>query len=161
MRRSKKQSSLVEKMKELRQEHSILTERYSCLLSLLQQQWQNYCKRRNRQDLMLLISILHEANLVKEQMESVSRDLSNYETMPKQKKIAATASAERLKAVTTELRELNRKRKEAEKNEAAAVADCVPVIVFMDLEDIYQTVSKKIEVLTVEKKSLQQMLKSK
>ena len=110
---------------------------------------------------MLLISILHEANLVKEQMESVTRNLSNYETMPKQKKSTATASAERLKAVTAELRELNRKRKEAEKNEAAAVADCVPVIVFMDLEDIYQTVSKKIEVLTVEKKSLQQMLKSK
>ena len=161
MRRSKEQSLLAEKLKEIRQEHSILTERYSGLLSLLQQQWQNYCKRRNRQDLMLLISILHEANLVKEQMESVSRDLSNYETMPKQKKTAATASAERLKAVTTELRELNRKRKEAEKNEAAAVAECVPVIVFMDLEDIYQTVSKKIEVLTVEKKSLQQMLKSK
>ena len=161
MRRSKEQSLLVEKMKELRQEHSILTERYSCLLSLLQQQWQNYCKRRNRQDLMLLISILHEANLVKEQMESVSRDLSNYETMPKQKKTDVTASAERLKAVTSELRELNRKRKEAEKNEAAAVADCVPVIVFMDLEDIYQTVSKKIEILTIEKKSLQQMLKAK
>lgn len=161
MRRSKKQSLLVEKMKELRQEHSILTERYSCLLSLLQQQWENYRKRRYRQDLMLLISILHEANLVKEQMESVTRNLSNYETMPKQKKTDVTASAERLKAVTSELRELNRKRKEAEKNEAAAVADCVPVIVFMDLEDIYQTVSKKIEVLTVEKKSLQQMLKSK
>lgn len=161
MRRSKEQSLLAEKLKEIRQEHSILTERYSCLLSLLQQQWENYRKRRYRQDLMLLISILHEANLVKEQMESVTRNLSNYETMPKQKKTDVTASAERLKAVTSELRELNRKRKEAEKNEAAAVADCVPVIVFMDLEDIYQTVSKKIEVLTVEKKSLQQMLKSK
>ena len=76
-------------------------------------------------------------------------------------KPSAKASAERLKAVTQELRELNKKRKELEKDEASAIDRCAPVIEFMDLDDMYHMIRSKIEVLTTEKKMLQQMLKKK
>ena len=58
-----------------------------------------------------------------------------------------------------ELRELNKKRKELEKDEASAIDRCASVIEFMDLDDMYHMIRSKIEVLTTEKKMLQQMLK--
>ena len=74
-------------------------------------------------------------------------------------KTSIKASAERLKAVTLKLRELNKKRKEIEKDEADAINRCASVIEFMDLDDLYHMTCSKIEVLTREKKMLQQMLK--
>ena len=59
MRRSKEQSETASKLKELQQEHSILTERNTHLTTLLHQQWENYRRTRYRDDLMLLITILH------------------------------------------------------------------------------------------------------
>ena len=161
MRRTKEQSETALKLKELQQEHRILTERNTQLTSLLHQQWENYRKTRFREDLMLLITILHEANLVQERLLRLSHNQSEYEAQLKQKaaKPSAKASAERLKAVTLELRELNKKRKEIEKGEASAIDRCASVIEFMDLDDMYHMTSSKIEVLTTEKKMMQQMLK--
>lgn len=163
MRRTKEQSETAIKLKELQQEHGILTERNTYLTSLLHQQWENYHKTRYREDLMLLITILNEANLVQERLQQLSHTQSKYETQLKQKtpKPSVKASAERLKAVTQELRELNKKRKELEKDEASAIDRCAPVIEFMDLDDMYHMIRSKIEVLTTEKKMLQQMLKKK
>lgn len=163
MRRTKEQSETALKLKELQQEHSILTGRNTHLTSLLHQQWENYRRTRYREDLMLLITILHEANLVQERLHQLSNNQSKYETQLKQKpaKPSAKASAERLKAVTLELRELNKKRKEIEKNEASAIDRCASVIEFVDLDDLYHMIRGKIEVLTTEKKLLQQMLKKK
>ena len=163
MRRSKEQSETAEKLKKLQDEHNILTERNAYLTSLLHQQWENYRKHRYRQDLMLLITILHEANLVQERLHHLSHNQSEYETQLKQKSVkpSAKVSAERLKALTQELRELNKKRKELEKDEAAAIDRCAFVIEFMDLDDLYHMIRSKIEVLTTEKKMLQQMLKKK
>ena len=161
MRRTKEQSETALKLKELQQEHIILAERNTQLTSLLHQQWENYRKTRYREDLMLLITILHEANLVQERLLRLSHNQSEYEAQLKQKaaKPSAKASAERLKAVTMELRELNKKRKELEKDEASAIDRCASVIEFMDLDDMYHMTSSKIEVLTTEKKMMQQMLK--
>ncbi len=163
MRRSKEQSEAAEKLKELQQEHNILTERNTHLTSLLRQQWENYRKTRYREDLMLLITILHEANLVQERLQHLSHTQTKYETQLKQKpaKPSAKASAERLKAVTLQLRELNKKRKDLEKDEATAIDRCASVIEFMDLNDMYHMIRSKIEVLTTEKKMLQQLLKKK
>lgn len=161
MRRTKEQSETALKLKELQQEHSILTERNTQLTSLLHQQWENYRKTRFREDLMLLITILHEANLVQERLHRLSHSQSVYEMQLKQKAVkpSVKASAERLKAVTLELRELNKKRKELEKDETSAIDRCASVIEFMDLDDMYHMTRNKIEVLTMEKKMLQQMLK--
>ena len=163
MRRTKEQSETASKLKELQQEHSILTERNTQLTSLLHQQWENYRKTRYREDLMLLITILHEANLVRERLQQLSRTKTEYEIQLKQKtvKSSAKASVERLKTVTLRLRELNKKRKELEKDEASAIDRCASVIEFMDLDDMYHMIRSKIEVLTSEKKMLQQMLKKK
>ena len=163
MRRTKEQAETASKLKELHQEHNILTERNTHLTSLLHQQWENYRKTRYREDLMLLITILHEANLVQERLLRLSHNQSEYETqlMQKPAKPSAKASAERLKAVMLELRELNKKRKELEKCEASAIDRCASVIEFMDLDDMYHMIRSKIEVLTTEKKMLQQMLKKK
>ncbi len=163
MRRTKEQSETAVKLKELQQEHIILAERNTQLTSLLHQQWENYRKTRYREDLMLLITILHEANLVQERLHRLSHNQSEYEAQLKQKtaKPSAKASAERLKAVTLELRELNKKRKEIEKNEASAIDNSASVLEFMDLDDMYHMIRSKIEVLTTEKKMLQQMLKPK
>ena len=162
MRRTKEQAETASKLKELHQEHNILTERNTHLTSLLHQQWENYRKTRYREDLMLLITILHEANLVQERLLRLSHNQSEYETQLKQKPVrpSAKASAERLKAVTMELRELNKKRKELEKDEAAALDRCASVIEFMDLDDMHNMICSKIEVLTTEKQMLQQMLKN-
>ena len=159
MRRTKEQSETALKLKELQQEHSILTERNTHLTTLLHQQWENYRRTRYREDLMLLITILHEANLVRERLHQLSNNQSKYETQLKQK--PAKASAERLKAVTLQLKELNKKRKDLEKDEASAIDRCASVIEFMDLDDMYHMIRNKIEVLTSEKKMLQQMLKLK
>ena len=161
MRRSKERSLLVEKLKELQQEKNILAERNTYLISLLHQQWENYRKTRYRQDLMLLITILYEGNLVQERLQHLSHNQSDYETQLKQKlvKPSAKVSAEQLRAVTLKLRELNKKRKEIEKDEADAIGRCASVIEFMDLDDLYHIIRSKIEVLTTEKKMLQQMLK--
>ena len=163
MRRTKEQFETALKLKELQQEHIILAERNTQLTSLLHQQWDNYRKTRYREDLMLLITILHEANLVQERLQQLSNTQTKYESQLKQKPIKTSikASAERLKAVTMELRELNKKRKELEKDEASAIDRCASVIEFMDLDDLYHMISSKIEVLTTEKKMLQQMLKRK
>lgn len=161
MRRTREQSETALKLKELQQEHSILNERNTHLTSLLHQQWENYRKTRYREDLMLLITILHEANLVQERLQQLSHTQTKYEIQLKQKpaKPSVKASAERLKAVTLELRELNKKRKDLEKDEASAIGRCASVIEFMDLDDLYHMIRSKIEVLTTEKKMLQQMLK--
>ena len=161
MRRTKEQSETALKLKELQQEHIILAERNTQLTSLLHQQWENYRKTRYREDLMLLITILHEANLVQERLQQLSNTQTKYESQLKQKPIKTSikASAERLKAVTMKLRELNKKRKEIEKDEADAINRCASVIGFMDLDDLYHMTCSKIEVLTREKKMLQQMLK--
>ena len=161
MRRTKEQSETALKLKELQQEHIILAERNTQLTSLLHQQWENYRKTRFREDLMLLITILHEANLVQERLHRLSHSQSVYEMQLKQKAVkpSVKASAERLKAVTLELRELNKKRKELEKDETSAIDRCASVIEFMDLDDMYHMTRNKIEVLTMEKKMLQQMLK--
>lgn len=163
MRRSKEQSETASKLKELQQEQSIMIERSTHLASLLRQQWENYRKTRCREDLMLLITILHEANLVQERLHQLSRIKSEYETQLKQKpaKPSVKASAERLKAVTLQLKELNKKRKDLEKDEASAIDRCASVIEFMDLDDMYHMIRSKIEVLTTEKKMLQQMLRKK
>ena len=163
MRRTKEQSEIASKLKELQQEHSILTERNTQLTSLLHQQWENYRRTRYREDLMLLITILHEANLVRERLQQLSRTKTEYEIQLKQKtvKSSAKASVERLKAVTLRLRELNKKRKDLEKDEGSAIDRCASVIEFMDLDDMYHMIRSKIEVLTTEKKMLQQMLKKK
>jgi hypothetical protein len=163
MRRTKEQSETALKLKELQQEHSILTERNTHLTTLLHQQWENYRRTRYREDLMLLITILHEANLVRERLHQLSNNQSKYETQLKQKpaKPSVKVSAERLKVVTLELRELNKKRKEIEKDEASAIDRCASVIEFVDLDDLYHMIRSKIEVLTTEKKMLQQMLKKK
>lgn len=163
MRRTKEQSETASKLKELQQEHGILTERNTHLISLLHQQWENYRRSRCREDLMLLITILHETNLVLERLQQLSRTQTKYEIQLKQKpaKPSAKASAERLKAVMLELRELNKKRKELEKDEASAIDRCASVIEFMDLDDMYHMIRSKIEVLTTEKKMLQQMLRKK
>ena len=163
MRRTKEQSETALKLKELQQEHIILAERNTQLTSLLHQQWENYRRTRFREDLMLLITILHEANLVQERLQRLSRSKSEYEMQLKQKtaKPSAKASSERLKAVTLELRELNKKRKELEKDEASAIDRCASVIEFMDLDDMYHMTRSKIEVLTIEKKTLLQILKPK
>ena len=112
---------------------------------------------------MLLITILHEANLVQERLQRLSHNQSEYEAQLKKKAVkpSVKASAERLKAVTLELRELNKKRKEIEKNEASAIDNSASVLEFMDLDDMYHMIRSKIEVLTTEKKMLQQMLKPK
>ena len=163
MRRTREQSEIASKLKDLQQEHSILKERSTHLSSLLRQQWGNYRRTRYREDLMLLITILHEANLVRERLQQLSHNQSEYEAQLKQKtaKPSAKASAEQLKAVTIELKELNKKRKELEKSEASAIDRCASVIEFMDLDDMYHMTRSKIEVLTSEKKMLQQMLKKK
>lgn len=163
MRRTMEQCETASKLKELKQEHSILTERNTHLISLLHQQWDNYRKTRYREDLMLLITILHEANLVQERLQQLSRTKTEYEIQLKQKAVkpSAKASAERLKAVTLRLRELNKKRKDLEKDEASAIDRCASVIEFMDLDDLYHMIRSKVEVLTTEKKMLQQMLKKK
>jgi hypothetical protein len=163
MRRTKEPSETASKLKELQQEKSILTERNTHLACLLHQQWENYRRTRFREDLMLLITILHEANLIQERLHRLSHMQTNYETQLKQKiaRPSAKASAERLKAVTLELRELNKKRKELEKDEASAIDRCASVIEFMDLDDIHHMIRNKIEVLTTEKKMLQQMLRKK
>lgn len=163
MRRSKEQSEAATKLKEIQQGQSILSERSMYLAGLLRQQWENYRKTRYREDLMLLITILHEANLVQERLQQLSNTQTEYETQFKQKaaKPSVKNSAERLKAVTQELRELNKKRKELEKDEASAIDRCASVIEFMDLDDMYHMIRSKIEVLTTEKKMLQQMLKKK
>ena len=163
MRRTKEQFETASKLKELQQEKSILTERNTHLTSLLHQQWENYCKSRYREDLILLITILHEVNLVHERIQQLSHTQSKYEAQLKQKSVKphAKASAERLKAVTLELRELNKKRKELEKDEASAIDRCASVIEFMDLDDLYHMIRSKIEVFTTEKKMLQQMLRKK
>ena len=163
MRRTKEQSETAAKLKELQQEQSVLSERNTQLTSLLHQQWDNYRKTRYREDLMLLIIILHEANLVRERLQQLSRTKTEYEIQLKQKtvKSSAKASVERLKAVTLRLRELNKKRKEIEKDETSAIDRCASVIEFMDLDDIYHMTRSKIEVLTMEKKMLQQVLKKK
>ncbi len=162
MGRTKNQSDTASKLKELNQEQSILTERNSYLSSLLHQQWENYRKHRYREDLMLLITILHEANLVQERLQQFSNTQTNYETQLKKKTVKpfAKASAERLKAVLLELRELNKKRKDLEKDEASAIDRCASVIEFMDLDDMHNMICSKVEVLTTEKKMLQQMLKN-
>ena len=161
MRRTKEQSETALKLKELQKEHIILEERNTQLTSLLHQQWENYRKTRYREDLMLLITILHEANLVQERLQQLSHTQSKYEAQLKQKAVkpSVKASAERLKAVTMQLRELNKKGKELEKDEASAIDRCASVIEFMDLDDMYHMIRSKIEVLTTEKKMLQQMLK--
>ena len=112
---------------------------------------------------MLLITILHEANLVQERLQHLSHTQTKYETQLKQKpaKPSAKASADRLKAVTLQLRELNKKRKDLEKDEATAIDRCASVIEFMDLDDMYHMIRSKIEVLTTEKRMLQQLLKKK
>lgn len=163
MRRTREQTEIASKLKELQQEHIILTERNTYLSSLLHQQWENYRKTRYREDLMLLITILHEANLVQERLQQLSNTQTEYETQLKHKatKPSVRASAERLKAVTLELRELNKKRKELEKDEASAIDRCASVIEFMDLDDMYHMIRSKVEVLTTEKKMLQQMLRKK
>jgi hypothetical protein len=161
MRRTREQSEIASKLKDLQQEHSILKERSTHLSSLLHQQWDNYRRTRYREDLMLLITILHEANLVKERITRLSSNQADYEGQLKQKQVkpSSKTSAERLKAVTLELRELNKKRKGLEKDESDAIERCVSVIEFMDLEDMYQMTQSKTEVLTTEKKMLQKMLK--
>ncbi len=58
-----------------------------------------------------------------------------------------------------ELRELNKKQKEIEKNQVDAIARCATVIEFMDLDDMFYMNRSKIEILTTEKKMLQQTLK--
>ena len=163
MRRTKEQSEAAEKLKKLQQEQHVLTERNTYLTSLLHQQWENYRKHRYHKDLMLLITILHEANLVQERLHQLSHKQSAYETQMKQKPVkpSVKAPSERLKAVTLELRELNKKRREIEKDETVAIDRCAFVIEFMDLNDMYQMTRNKIEVLTTEKKALQQMLKKK
>lgn len=161
MKRTREQCETATKLKEIQQEQSIITERKTHLTSLLHQQWENYRKTRYREDLMLLITILHEANLVQERLQQLSHTQTEYETQLKKKtaKPSVKASAERLKAVTLELRELNKKRKEIEKDEASAIDRCASVIEFMDLDDMYYMIRSKVEVLTTEKKMLQQMLK--
>ena len=161
MKRTREQCETATKLKEIQQEQSIITERKTHLTSLLHQQWENYRKTRYREDLMLLITILHEANLVQERLQQLSHAQTEYETQLKQKtpKPSVKTSAERLKSVTQELRELNKKRKELEKDEASAIDRCASVIEFMDLDDMYHMIRSKIEVLTTEKKMLQQMLK--
>ena len=163
MRRTKEQSETALKLKELQKEHIILEERNTQLTSLLHQQWENYRRTRYRDDLMLLITILHEANLVQERLQRLSHNQSEYEAQLKKKAVkpSVKASAERLKAVTMQLRELNKKRKELEKDEASTIDRCASVIEFMDLDDMYHMIRSKIEVLTMEKKMLQQMLKPK
>ena len=163
MKRTKEQSEAAAKLKEIQQEQSILSERSMYLAGLLRQQWENYRKHRYREDLMLLITILHEANLVQERLHHLSHNQAEYEAQVKERsaKPSAKASAERLKAVTLELRELNKKRKELEKDEASAIDRCASVIEFMDLDDLYHMIRSKIEVLTTEKKMLQQMLRKK
>ncbi len=163
MRRSKEQSEAAIKLKELQKEHSSLSKRFTVLSSLLRQQWENYRKTRYRQDLMLLITILHEVNLVRERLDHLSRNETVYEQQLRQNPSnpSSKVSAERLKTVTMELKELNKKRKEAEKEEAAAIDRCASVIEFMDLNDVYAMTCNKIEVLTTEKKMLQQLLKGK
>ncbi len=163
MRRSKEQSEAAIRLKELQQEHCNLLERNTNLAILLHQQWENYRKHRYREDLILLITILHEANLVQERLHRLSRNQSEYETQLKQKPVkpSVKASAERLKTVTQELRELNKKRKEIERDEASAIDRCASVIEILDLDDLYHMTRSKIEVLTTEKKMLQQMLKKK
>ncbi len=161
MRRTREQSEAASKLKDLRQEQDLLTERSTYLTSLLRQQWENYRKHRYRQDLMLLISVLHEVNVVRERLQLLSRNLSECEQQLKQRspKVSVKAAAERLKTVTLELKELNKRCREAEKEEAAAIERCVSVIEFMDFNDVYQLIRNKIEVLTTEKKMLQQVLK--
>ena len=163
MRRTREQSEAASRLKDLNQEQSTLRERNTHLISLLHQQWENYRKTRYREDLMLLITILHEANLVQERLQQLSHAQTEYETQLKQKtpKPSVKTSAERLKSVTQELRELNKKRKELEKDEASAIDRCASVIEFMDLDDMYHMIRSKVEVLTTEKKMLQQMLKKK
>lgn len=163
MRRTKEQSEAASKLKKLQQEYSNLSERNTQLTSLLHQQWENYRKTRYREDLMLLITILHEANLVQERLQRLSHNQSEYEAQLKQKsaKLSAKAPAERLKTVTLELRELNKKRKELENSEASAIDRCASVIEFMDLDDMHHMIRSKIEVLTTERKMLQQMLRKK
>ena len=113
--------------------------------------------------MILLITILHEANLVQERLQRLSHSKTEYETQLKQKTVkpSAKASAERLKAVTLQLRELNKKRKDLEKDEASAIDRCASVIEFMDLDDMYHMTRSKIEVMTTEKKMLQQILRKK
>ena len=163
MRRTKEQSETASKLKELQHEQSVLSERNTQLTSLLHQQWENYRRTRYREDLMLLITILHEANLVQERLHRLSHNQSEYEAQLRKKAVkpSAKASAERLKAVTMELKELNKKRKELEKDEASAIDRCASVIEFMDLDDMYHMTRSKIEVLTIEKKTLLQILKPK
>lgn len=163
MRRNKEQVEAAEKLRTIEQEKAVLSERVAYLIPLLSQQWENYRRHRCRDDLMLLIGILHEANLVQERLQQLSRKQTEYESQLKQKpaKTPIKDTAERLKAVMLELRVLNKKRKEIEKDEASAIDRCASVIEFMDLDDMYHMICGKIEVLTTEKKMLQQMLKKK
>ncbi len=155
------QREAAEKLKELQQEQCVLAGRSTSLVSLLHQQWESYRRHRCRQDLILLITILQEANLVKECISRLAHSQEAYESKLKQKHASPPikASAERLKAVTLELRELNKKLKGIERDEAGAIERCASVIEFMDLDDMYQMISSRKEILAAEKKVLQQVLK--
>ncbi len=163
MKRTKEQSEAAARLKDIQKEKSILSERSMYLTDLLRQQWENYRKTRYREDLMLLITILQDVNLVKERLDKLSHSETEYEAQVKHRPIkpSTKASAERLKAVTEELRELNKKRRDIEKDETSAIDKCASVIEFIDLDDMYHMTRSKIEVLTTEKKMLQQMLKDK
>ena len=123
MRRTREQSEIASKLKEMQLEQNLLTDRNTYLTSLLRQQWENYSKTRFPEDLMLLITILQEVNRVQEQLKILSSNQSIYEKQWSQKtvKSSAKAASDRLKAVAMELRALNKRRKEAEKVEAAAI----------------------------------------
>ena len=155
------QREAAEKLKELQQEHSLLAERNKYLASLLLQQWENYRRQRCRQDLILLITILQEANLVKERLDLLSRNQAEYELRVKKKPacLSPKASSERLHDVAQELRKLNKKCKELESAETAAISRCASVIEFMDLDDLYNMTRSRMETIREEKKKAQQVLK--
>ena len=93
MKRTKEQSEATAKLKEIQQEQSILSERSMYLAGLLRQQWENYRKHRYHEDLMLLITILQDANLVKERLDKLSHSKTEYEAQVKYRSIKPSTKA--------------------------------------------------------------------
>lgn len=161
MRRTKEQSEAATNIKECQRQQALLSQRKIALASLLQQQWENYRTNRVWNDLLLLLTMLSESNLIDGQLEHWKNRQAEYEQQMKQKpaQIPSSVLSERIKNISSELRELNKQKKAAEKEAANALAQSVSVMEFMQVEDIVQLILTKISTLTKEKKALQQKVK--
>lgn len=117
MRRTKEQSEAATNIKECQRQQALLSQRKIALASLLQQQWENYRTNRVWNDLLLLLTMLSESNLIDGQLEHWKNRQAEYEQQMKQKpaQIPSSVLSERIKNISSELRELNKQKKRRKK----------------------------------------------